>query len=131
MEIEVNTADPLLSSFNKRPGQAAASYKKQIEVTTLNQIFKDNSQFDEPILLKIDTEGHELEVLAGASEVLNRIDTVILEVSIRKRFENSYDFAEIINFMHSHGFKVFDFLTICYEKDVPGANLTDIVFKRK
>ncbi len=130
MEMEINTFDPILSSFKSRVNKTEVCEKRIIEISTLNQIYKDNKDIKLPVLLKIDTEGNELEVLEGAKELLPIIDAVIIEVSISKRFSNSYNFEDIIIFMKENGFRVFDFLTICYERYKPGANLTDIFFKR-
>jgi FkbM family methyltransferase len=130
MEISVNSLDPQLSSFKDRPPSASILEKRQVEVTTLDTILAENKDIELPLLLKVDTEGYELEVLEGARQMLAVAEMVILEVSISKRFENSYTFEDLILFMKQHGFSVFDFLTVCYAKGKPGANLTDIAFKR-
>lgn len=130
MEINVNPGNLVLSSLNARPSNTDQLEKRLIEVTTLDAIYKENTDIAKPILLKIDTEGNELEVLRGAKETLPHIDMVILEVSIAKRFENTHGFADIVHFMNENGFAVFDFLTICYNREKAGANLADVLFKR-
>jgi len=64
-----------------------------------------------PFGIKIDTEGYELEVLKGATEILPNTQFVIAEVSVKRRFENGYRFSEIIIFMRDHGFELLDTLT--------------------
>ena len=132
-EITVYTKGPQLSTFEDRPSAAKevnSSERRLIEVTTLDAILRENQDIKTPILLKVDTEGHELEVLKGAKQLLELTDTVILEASIRKRFMDSYAFEDLILFMKKNGFIVFDFLNIYYAKGKPGANLIDIAFKR-
>lgn len=56
--------------------------------------------------LKVDTEGYELEVLRGARNTLAKAAFVICEVSVQRRFENSYRFEELVMFMYQQGFRV-------------------------
>ena len=70
-----------------------------------------------PALLKIDTEGYELEVLKGASGILDHIDYVITETSVLRRFNNSYAFEEIVNLMQARGFKVREILSAPHDQD--------------
>jgi FkbM family methyltransferase len=104
--------------------------KSDIETTTINKILDENTEIETPILLKIDTEGHELEILKGSDKYLNQIDTIISEVSVAQRFENSYNFEDIILFLYNKGFQVFDFPNIKYLKNMPGTQYVDIIFKR-
>lgn len=123
-------ADPQLSSFCDRPRTDIPSGKRQVEVTTLDAILRENPDIATPILLKIDVEGSELKVLKGAGQLLKLTDMVIVEVSVAKRFKNSSTLEEIILFMKENGFAVFDFLTICRGEGMVGANLVDVVFKK-
>ena len=61
--------------------------RKTIEVTTLDILLQNKDINNQSVLLKIDTEGGELAVLKGATQVLSSIDFVIAEVSLAKRFE--------------------------------------------
>ena len=65
-------------------------------------------------LLKTDTEGFELEVLKGASEMLeqNKIQFVYLEVFFKENFIGQGSFGDIYNFLLGKGFelvKIYDF----------------------
>ncbi|MFO6465012.1 FkbM family methyltransferase [Jannaschia sp. KMU-145] len=81
---------------------------REVEVVTLDSLTAD---LEGPFGLKIDTEGHELEVLRGATETLKRCEFVIAETSIKKRFDGGYRFSEVIAFMADHGFEVHSFLS--------------------
>jgi len=105
--------------------------KRTIELTTLNKVFKEKQIKEGPILLKIDTEGAELDVLKGATEVLSKIDFVIAEVSVAKRFKGSYEFAELIQFMSEHNFYVYSFLTMNFSVREDRQRFTDVLFKRR
>lgn len=60
--------------------------------------------------IKIDTEGHELEVLKGAQGVLERCAFILCEVSIGERFAGSYRQEELIGWLAEHGFGKADVL---------------------
>jgi len=129
-EISVEANNLQKSSLKDRPKRDAPPEKRQVEVTTLDAILRENPDIEPPILLKVDTEGCELEVLEGAKELLQLTDIVITEASIAKRFENSYTFEDLIMFMKENSFIVFDFLSVRHGEGKIGANLTDVVFKK-
>jgi FkbM family methyltransferase len=76
-----------------------------VDVRPLDAILA-TAELRRPALLKIDTEGFELDVLRGAEQVLQQIDYVMLEVSVESRFEDSYRFEDVIDHMRAHGFEV-------------------------
>lgn len=77
---------------------------------TLDQIIGDMG-FPGPYGLKIDTEGHEKHVLEGAGSTLEDCAFVLMEMSLRPRFENCYKPSEIILLMRDHGFELIDIMT--------------------
>ena len=71
----------------------------EVEVDTLDRITQQE-QVDQIDLLKIDVEGHELAVLQGARDLLNRgaIGAVQFEFGSRNLASRSYlrDFVELL-----------------------------------
>ncbi|MBC7966394.1 MAG: FkbM family methyltransferase, partial [Fuerstia sp.] len=134
VEFNVDPGNLEKSSFSNRTTQndrETLLEKKLVEVTTLDTIYQQNPDLQRPILLKIDTEGHELSVLKGATKLLPSVDFVIAESSIARRFENGYEFKDIIALMDQNGFDVFSLLTIeCLEGEVR-QRFADVVFKRR
>lgn len=61
-----------------------------------------------PFLIKIDTEGFEMEVLRGADCVLAKTDLVLMEVAVMKRQQGEADLIEIGVVMKRHGFRLMD-----------------------
>jgi FkbM family methyltransferase len=59
------------------------------------------------LLLKIDTQGYELEVLKGASGLLNRIAAIQLELSLVPLYDGAPEFAEAISYVQSLGYELF------------------------
>ena len=79
-----------------------------VPVRRLDEISTD---WGDRIGLKIDTEGSELDVLAGAKATLKRTQFVISEVSMSARFDGGYGMGDLVAAMAEHGFQVRDILT--------------------
>ena len=111
--INVEPQQRARSSFLNRAATTASgdvTEPREVPVCTLDGIVRDRA-LDEPFGLKIDTEGFELEVLAGARKVLASSQFVITETSIGKRFEERpYTAADLLTVLREHGFAVFDVL---------------------
>ncbi|TBU93900.1 FkbM family methyltransferase [Phytopseudomonas dryadis] len=75
-----------------------------VALRRLDAIFPTLQGIGYPILLKIDTGGHELEALRGGVESLKRIKYLMLEVPVIERFEGSYSCRELFEFLQRHGF---------------------------
>jgi hypothetical protein len=66
----------------------------------------DNIAFRNFDLIKLDTQGSELEILRGGLKTLANAKAVIIETSILQYNENSPLQPEVISFMTEYGFKV-------------------------
>ena len=99
-------------------------------MTTLDGLLNPLDALERPLILKIDTEGNELNVLRGADLLLASTDFVIAEASIAKRFENSYEFDEMIAFMAGRGFKLFSILSITHPANELRPRFADVVFEK-
>ncbi len=84
-----------------------------VEIKTVDWFLKqhDISKVD---LLKIDTQGFDLEVLAGATEALRRgsIRNVLIEVNFVRMYEGQGSASDILNFLKQHRLELVDY----YEK---------------
>ena len=56
------------------------------------------------VLLKIDTEGHELKVLEGFGDKLNDVDVIMLEYLCEEYFVNQMKLSDIIKLLECYGF---------------------------
>lgn len=61
-----------------------------------------------PDLIKLDVQGHEIEVLKGAQKILQHAEVCLLEVTLLNIGDNSPLLAEVIEFMDKHNFQAFD-----------------------
>ena len=68
----------------------------------LDDLFEKDSEFD---LIKIDTQGSELDIIEGGIELCSKAKGILLEVSLTQYNENSPLYDEVISFMSNIGFK--------------------------
>jgi len=81
-----------------------------VETLTLNKIFLSN-KINKIDLIKIDTEGHELEVLKGSNEIMEKLKFILIEFRNDRVFLN-YDGRKIHEFLLKNNFqlvKIFKF----------------------
>jgi FkbM family methyltransferase len=90
--------------------EASASYvgKQEIEIITLDSVFNDICKGEKEILLKIDTQGFELNVLKGAETSLQHINTIQLEMSLRPLYVGQPLYHQLMDFLHSCGYALID-----------------------
>ena len=102
--------------------------KKEIEVniSTLDEILK-NDDLKGKNLLKIDTEGFELEVLKGSTKTLQEVNYLVIEM----RLENikTYNPSEIISFLYNKDFIFHKIIKVNYTKN--GISYMDVIFVKK
>jgi hypothetical protein len=77
-------------------------------ITTLNEIVR-NGDTPFPDLVKIDAEGSDLRVLAGASELIGKTDVFLLEVAIGPQLQHwENTLGNVILTMAHLGYGIFD-----------------------
>lgn len=104
-----------------KPHTEGASYYKELAywdipqlvmqvpktLQTLDNIFNNDTYFD---LIKLDTQGSELDILNGGKNLCSKSKFIILEVSLIDLNEGAPTYNEIISFMKNFGFE--EFMTI-------------------
>lgn len=109
-------AHDVLSSFNTLKNEASVAFiggrevmeTISVEVDTLNKVLPNlqaEHGFANPFL-KIDTQGHDLEVLRGGSDVLQLFSGLVGEVSILPLYEESRPIGESLAAFRAAGFHV-------------------------
>ena len=81
--------------------EGASNKKKLVNVVTLDEFMEQKNLFDKEIdLIKIDTEGYELEVLKGSKRLIeiNKPKYIQLEFNIHQLFKNHtmYEFSKYL-----------------------------------
>lgn len=76
----------------------------QVNTITLNTWAKENN-INFLDLLWLDLQGHELEVLKNADQLLSNVNYIYLEISFIEAYKNQPAYHEIINFLAKYSFK--------------------------
>lgn len=88
----------------------------------LDDLFEQNSEFD---LIKIDTQGSELDIISGGLNLCKKARGILLEVSLTQYNEGAPLYDEVISFMKTLGFEA---VVILDEARNHGAYQQDILF---
>ena len=98
--------------FHETDGISADGEPREVKVTTINNlaITQKWNQYKR-ILLKIDVQGFELEVLKGAGIILENVDVILLEVSFFRFLKDAPDFYDVVTYMKSIGYVVYDIIS--------------------
>lgn len=82
-----------------------AAQQVAMRVITLNELLSFNDA-PPPDLLKIDAEGFDLKVLAGASDLLGKTDVILAEAMVCGPYENRV--LPLMQFMARAGYRLMD-----------------------
>ena len=80
--------------------------KEEIDIFPLDNFYNKIINMEKNILLKIDTQGYELEILKGAEQTLKYIEAIYAEVSLVELYKNQPLFDEIFKYIKKSGFSV-------------------------
>ena len=99
----------------------------EVEAKTLDAMLED--KIPRPCLLKVDAQGGELEVLAGAERVLAQVDAAYVECSFVEFYEGQALADEVIEAFLRHGLRLDGVFSIV--RDASGRCLqADLLFRR-
>lgn len=86
---------------------------------------------DDAYLLKIDVEGAELDVVRGATGMLDQCEAIVCEIALMDRYEGGASVAEKIAFLDDHGFALFDIWSGSNHNSTGRMYQADFVFVKK
>lgn len=118
---------PILKSYvDAFPGTEEAR-TLEVEAKTLDSLVAERIQ--RPCLLKVDTQGGELEVLAGAEAVLAQVDVVYVECSFVEFYRGQALADEVIEAFLRRGLRLHGVYSVV--RDAAGRCLqADLLFRR-
>jgi len=113
MNVSSNSVSSSLLSMaqihlDSAPGSAVVA-NEEVPVRTLDDAIGAQPE-EARLLLKLDTQGFEFQVLAGAAESLKRCVVLVIEVSLVSLFDGQPLFAQVVPRLTSLGFTVVDIL---------------------
>ncbi|WP_448030793.1 FkbM family methyltransferase [Bradyrhizobium liaoningense] len=130
-EITFNVHDDISGSsmFEQVEGKALDGEARKTPIRRLDSLLPP--QLEHPVLLKVDTQGAEIEVLRGLGTRINEIDVMILETTMMPMRHGIPQFADIVRFCDEAGFAVYDVLE-GHMRSLDGALAQiDLAFVRK
>ena len=96
------------SSFYKESeGPHVDGMPREVPVVTLDHLCEEK-QAEGPYIVKVDTQGADLQVLRGARKVLEQTEVVLLEVFLFQFYTGIPLLAEVVSFMKENGFVAYD-----------------------
>lgn len=111
-KINLNSIDSIdqnkiTSSKSVEVYENRLNHKRTVEIKKLADYMDDHS-INHVDLLKIDTQGHEPEVLSGLGDNLSKVNIVITELMFYDFYERSLSFSDIEKYLLPQGFHLFD-----------------------
>lgn len=131
LEFNEYSWSPLSSMLKRAYTSSKILETYNVDVITIDDFCKNNN-ISSINLLKTDTEGYELEVLKGASEMMNenKIQFVFVETFFNENFIGQASFGDIYNYLLSKNFGLVRFYD--FENTSDGlANRSDALFFNK
>jgi FkbM family methyltransferase len=93
--------------YREADNSDAAAQIRQVPMVTIDELCRERA-LRGPYLMKVDVQGAELEVLAGALDVLRDTEAVVLEISLFELLLGIPVFATVIAAMSDYGFAAYD-----------------------
>jgi FkbM family methyltransferase len=105
--------------------------REMVPIRRLDGVVEDYVNADDGVFLKIDTQGFEAQVLAGARHLLPRLQGVQVEMSLVRCYEGERDFRDLIDDLADAGFVPFLFIPGYFEHKLARQLQLDGVFMRE
>jgi FkbM family methyltransferase len=110
------------------PCREALTFREaQRRMETLDSVLSD-AGISTPDLLKLDVQGYELEVLKGAAKAFAAMPVILMEVSTIELYEGAPLIHEVITFMRTHGYRLFDVPSLMRHRSADTLVQLDAIF---
>ncbi len=113
--INLESKDSIRATKERKTKKSTFSdeinHKIIVNTMTLEKFVLEN-RIENIDLLKIDVQGSEEDVLRGGIKVFNRVNSIIVEISLYDFYEKSCNFIDIEKILVPAGFSLFSILDI-------------------
>lgn len=100
--------------------------KVQVDAKTLDEF----SDLENILLIKIDTQGHELHVINGAVKTLKKTDFVLVEMANHSLYKSGCQYYEVDEALRKNNFELLDII-VTYRKNGMEVSEYDAVYINK
>lgn len=118
------------SLLKEAEGAAVDGAARSVPVITIDEECARRS-LSGPYLLKVDVQGAELQVLAGATRILQETEAIVLEVSLFGSLIGGPQFYDIVPWMKQSGFVAYDIFGGHYRPLDGALAQVDMIFVRE
>jgi FkbM family methyltransferase len=118
------------SLYRESDGITADGIQRRVKGIPLDGICEERS-LQGPYIIKIDTQGNELNVLLGAEKILKETELIILETSLFQFHIDGPQFYDVVLFMKEHGFVVYDIAGTSFRPLDGAMSQVDLVFVKE
>lgn len=129
MEFFVHSDVSGSSAYRQLEGDILDGERVTVPVRRLDSIIE--GPLERPCLLKIDTQGAEIEVLEGAAGLLDQIDVLIIETSFHEFRAGAPEFQDVVGHVAKLGFAAYEILEGHYRSADNALAQVDVAFVRK
>jgi FkbM family methyltransferase len=130
-QLTINVHPDLVGSsiFLEQEDSNVNGLPRTVPAETLDHVCEE-MKASGPYLIKIDVQGAELEVLSGAKGILHEAEYIVLEVSLFKFFVDGPQIHDVVQYMKSCGFSVYDIFDLQYRPLDKSLSQMDMAFVR-
>ena len=129
-ESDMSSLKPQSALLRRISPSSAVLRREQVRLARLDAVIEDYLEAADRIFLKLDTQGYEAEVLAGAGALLPRLQGVQLEMPLVPCYEGERGFRDLLDDLAAAGFSPFLFLPGYFERKLARQLQIDGVFMR-
>lgn len=115
------------SMFREEEDSNVNGVERTVPTVTLDEVCAERKT-KPPYLIKIDTQGSEIEVLKGAGNIMPHAELITMEVSLFEFYKGAPLISDCIEFMLKNGFAVYDLFDLRYRRLDGAMSQVDIVF---
>jgi FkbM family methyltransferase len=136
VEIQVSAESDMSSILTqgallRRVSPSSAVMRKEtVALRRLDEVAGSYLRPEDRVFLKLDTQGYEAEVLAGAAGLLDRVAGIQLEISLVPLYEGERAFRAWLDDLAARGFEPYLFLPGYFERKLARQLQVDGVFMR-
>lgn len=126
----LSSIDPPTEAMREAFPKVRTEYSETVAVHRLDNFMKDKLEGCERVLLKIDTQGHDMKVLRGAEGIMGKLAGIKVEMSLFPLYEGETLYLEFLNFLHERGFHPHLLFDVGFSKKLGRQLQIDGIFMR-